>query len=63
VPEEEPLNFMRIGILQFLSGWDLIPFREPSVEHPVDHNIGDGLMVGVHARAECRKHHARPVFP
>lgn len=58
---EQSFDLVRFGICKRITTGHLVPFRESGVEHGVRDDIGDGLVVRMHARAIGGEHEARPV--
>src|SRR5579875_559471 len=51
VTEEKPFNFVWRSILQVLSAGYLVPFRKTRIKHCMCHDVGNRLMIRMHARA------------
>ena len=52
---------MRVGAGEHIALRHEVPLGQPCVEHAIDHDIRDGLVIWVDARAGCGEYQAGPV--
>jgi hypothetical protein len=45
VTEEEPVDLVRIGVLQMLSDFKLVPFWQPGIKHTMGDDVRNGLVI------------------